>query len=450
MRAKLFISVLVLVAAFAAPRAADACTCIYSGPACQVFWKTDAVFDATVESIESTTRREDLGGTRSFPIGEFVVKMNVRQAWKGVQPGPLEVVTNQQGSACGYKFQAGRRYLVFAHKRAFDGRWGVSTCSLTKEFDGTGDAADFLGSLARPPRGGRIFGTVRVENLTFSPADGPRHLPVAAHVRLVGGGKDRSVVSNEGRFEFTNLAEGHYRLELQLPEGHTTYQPARDVNIPNAYACAEEAYFLSAAGRITGRVVGPNGRPVPKVRIETTGWDLKPHRDSGLSVAEDETDSDGYFEIERLPPGRYILGVNLRDLPNEYNPYARAVYPDGSEPHALELALGQTIDVGTWRLPAPLAPVRVTGIVTWQDGTAAANVVIWAWDETGNPVERFRGVGGATTKTDGQFVFTVREHRIYALTARDREGRQFPISPRQLDTTVPLQPLRIVIQQNPK
>ena len=71
------------------------------------------------------------------------------------------VVLAADAAACGFDFKPGRRYLVFASKRTLDGRWSVSLCSATREFDGSGDDARFLASLARPPAGGRIFGAVR-------------------------------------------------------------------------------------------------------------------------------------------------------------------------------------------------------------------------------------------------------------------------------------------------
>ena len=98
---------------------------------------------------------------------EYQVKLSVRQAWKGVQPGPLEVMTANSGASCGFDFQVGKRYLVGAWKRPLDGRWTVSTCSLTQEYNGSGDAAEFLASLSGPPRGGRVFGSVKVNERGF-------------------------------------------------------------------------------------------------------------------------------------------------------------------------------------------------------------------------------------------------------------------------------------------
>src|SRR5688572_658434 len=112
-----------------ASRDAAACSCMTSGPACQAFWKTDAVFDATVESIETTAGRELDLGDRKVSYPEKRVRMTVQQALKGVtSTGPLEVDTANDGAACGYNFKIGHRYLVFAWKRPADGRLVVSSC----------------------------------------------------------------------------------------------------------------------------------------------------------------------------------------------------------------------------------------------------------------------------------------------------------------------------------
>ena len=211
---------------------AAACSCMQVGPACQAFWKTDAVFDATVDAIEPVTRTDNSMRDRPMAFKEKVVKLSVRESWKGVDPGRLEVVTADQGAACGFDFKPGRRYLVFAWKRPLDGRWSVSLCSATREFDGSGDAARFLASLSKPPAGGRIFGSVKAFERHFDTEHSTTERPVDATVRLIGGGQDRRAISTGGQFEFAGLDVDRYRLELQLPEGYTTYAAGRDYRSP--------------------------------------------------------------------------------------------------------------------------------------------------------------------------------------------------------------------------
>jgi hypothetical protein len=75
---------LCLLAQLAGAPSADACSCTSIGPACQAFWTTDVVFDGTVMTIDLTSRDETFSG-RTFQVSEFVVTLQVRQAWKGVE-----------------------------------------------------------------------------------------------------------------------------------------------------------------------------------------------------------------------------------------------------------------------------------------------------------------------------------------------------------------------------
>ncbi|HJR58050.1 MAG TPA: hypothetical protein VJ813_01575 [Vicinamibacterales bacterium] len=428
---------------FGSSRPALACSCMPAGPACQAFWKTDAVFDATVLSITPLKRTESIGG-REPSFADKLVKLDVHRSWKGAQPGPLEVTTSGTGASCGYDFEEGQRYLIFA-RHGGDGLLAVSLCSATQKYDGAGPAAEFLASFGGPESGGRVFGTVRTGVRNFE-GGSYSESATATPVKLSGGGQEWRVMSSGGRYEFTGLEAGSYRVEVQVPEGYSTYSVSREVQIANRRACAEEDYRLSPAGRISGRLVGPDGRALPSVRVELTSPEARPKPDYGLSTALELTDKDGFFEFRGLPPGRYIAGVNLRDLPNQHNPYARTVYPGTpSDPHVIALSLGQAIDLGTWHMPPPLAVVRVAGIVTG-GGTPVAGVYVSAWDITGDPGERSRGAGGTTSGEDGRFALELRRGRVYTFIARDRQSKQLRISAPRIDTGTNLPELiRIVI-----
>ena len=424
------IGILIVVAISAVPRSAAACSCIDPGPECQAFWKTDAVFDATVVRIAE--RRIEPTEKREFAAADLLVTLRVHRAWKGAQPGDIEVTTSRSGGTCGYDFREGERYLVFAHQ--WGGHLNVSMCSLTQPFDGSGTAAEFLSSLDRPATGGRVFGTVRTWQRVFE-HDRPRpEVNTETTVRLTGAGKDWTTRSAGGQYEFSGLPDGTYTLDIDIPEGHRTYGPTRTIDIPNARACAEENFAFTPAGRIAGRLVGPDGKGLASVRVEVTLPDAKPHPTYGLSIESRSTDASGFFELGDLPPGRYIVGVNLRDLPNKYNPYGRIVYPGTGEPHVIELGLGQAVDLGTWFMPAPLPITRVEGIVMRADGTRVAGVHVGAWDDTGDPVERARGAGNTKSGSGGRFVLELRQGRVYTFMARDKRGRRLRIQAPQLET----------------
>jgi carboxypeptidase family protein len=379
-----------------------------------------------------------------------MVTLDVRQSWKGVDTSAIEVVTNPGGGSCGFDFKIGHRYLVFAERRLTDDRLSVSICNLTREFDGTGDIADFLASLSLRSKGGRVFGKIELSSRSFRP--GPyKPTPFAVPVRLIGNDRDLTTNATGGRFEFSALPPGAYQVEVTIPPGYSTWRTWQQAEIKDARGCAQTDFTVTPAGRITGRLVDKTGRAVSGVQVEITAHDATIHPEYGLASAVSRTDGSGYFDVENLPPGRYIAGVNLRDLPNQWNPYPRIVYPGQNEPaHLIELTLGQVVDLGQFMLPPPLSVVDVSGFVTWQDGTPAAGVYVSAWDVTGNPVERARGAGGSTAGRDGRFVIKLREGREYTFVARAGHGPLMRVSAPRIVAGQDAQPVRVIIQANPR
>jgi hypothetical protein len=411
-----------------------------SGPPCQAFWKAEAVFDATVVAIAPMERAV----SGDLPHDDTLVTVDVHAGYRGATAGPLQITTYSDDAGCGYPFKTGKRYLMFA-RRAADGRLSVSRCSATREFDGTGPAAAFLASLSKAATGGRIFGTVQT---SLGSIGGPsQQTPLATRVELHGPGGVIKASSTRGQFEFTGLPEGGYRLEVAVPDGYAIYSASREVQIADLRGCAEANFTFNPDGQVRGQLIDASGRPLRRLRVELAGAEAKPHPDYGLSTRSTMTEADGAFVIEGVSPGRYIVGVNLNDLPNQNNPYARTVYPGGGqEPHIVELTLGQVVDLGIWTVPPPLRVVPVSGVVVRQDGTPVANVYVGSSDVTGDPVARARGAGGSQTGPDGRFELQLRQGRVYTFIVRDGNGPALRIDAPRIETSSGApQSIRIVI-----
>jgi hypothetical protein len=269
-----------------------------------------------------------------------------------------------------------------------------------------------------------VFGIVKTFDKTFDYQHTSGERRLSAKVRLVGAGREQSTTATNGSYEFRGLAPGRYQVDVEPPTGYASNYTSFTVDIPNARACHEQTFHLAPAGRVTGFVVNADGRPAVNVQIELTPPETPTHPTYGLATLDTRTRNDGTFEIAGVPPGKYILGVNLKDLPSQYNPYARTVYPsDGSGDAIVQIATTGSYDVGTWKLPPPLRVVKVSGVASWADGTPAAGVHVGVWDVTGNPVERARGAGGAQVAADGSFTIELREGRTYTFMARDKTNR---------------------------
>ncbi|MFD8561332.1 hypothetical protein ACFV1N_28955 [Streptosporangium canum] len=103
------LAVLLLVAATLAitPGTACACSCVPFEPKAQME-QSAAVFTGTVTAV-----RQVEGGPLG-PRPPIVYTFHADQVYKGRADAAFQVATNSDGASCGYSFDIGTRYLVFA------------------------------------------------------------------------------------------------------------------------------------------------------------------------------------------------------------------------------------------------------------------------------------------------------------------------------------------------
>lgn len=115
------------------PAIASACSCVTSGPPCQAAWKTSAVFAGTVVGLTRDTMQPDsrgaaqangfLGTHALFEVAEGFIGMEGRGQ-------RIEIRTGMGGGDCGYPFERGERYAVYANETK-DGLLVATICSRT-------------------------------------------------------------------------------------------------------------------------------------------------------------------------------------------------------------------------------------------------------------------------------------------------------------------------------
>ena len=358
---------LCLLAQLAGAPSADACTCISSGPACQAFWTTDVVFDGTVLKIDPISRDETFSD-RTFQVTEFVVTLQVRQSWKGIEGETVQVTTSGSGASCGFDFKMGSRYLVFASRGGSDSRPRVSLCSFTRAYDGTGEPAAFFASLGASKPAGGSLGLIH----SFTPSFSSSRSPMDLEVRLTGNGRTLTTTAKAGRYEFSGLAAGNYGLSVLVPDGYSTWMPTRPVEIPNQRSCFESDFGLTPSGRISGWVVDKSGRGVSKVDVEATAADIELDR-RFLADRVDLSDDERPLRAAR-PAGRTAISRLIQDLQAVCGTYIRTMLSwrqratDGDE-----LALGQRVDPGPG--DRRRCVIKLAGRITWKDGTFGARGV---------------------------------------------------------------------------
>ena len=118
MKKLLFVFVFAL-SSFSAPPA-RACSCAPHGSDADETTKSDAVFEGRVTAITNTANQRTLA------------QFTVTSATKGVRAGAMVAIDG--GGICGFPFERGKRYKVFANKDD-KGVLGAGLCSATREIN---------------------------------------------------------------------------------------------------------------------------------------------------------------------------------------------------------------------------------------------------------------------------------------------------------------------------
>jgi hypothetical protein len=171
---------------------------------------------------------------------------------------------------------------------------------------------------------------------------------------------------------------------------------------------------MSTNGVLEGTVADDQGRPVSRaavgLRLESPADAERPYYQRVI------TDAMGRYAFRGLPPGRYVVGVNIDRGPSQLSPFTMTLATQGVDGTASAVGL----DPGERRslLPivvARLAPVRVTGRAVQPDGRPVASVrlTVRAVAEGG----RDAPFSTATTDADGRFVLSLLRSAAYTIGA---------------------------------
>src|SRR5262245_44630981 len=178
----------------------------------------------------------------------------------------------------------------------------------------------------------------------------------------------KGITDKEGRYQITGLLPGKYIIRAELPEsGYTPVQ--YDIDVANR-GCAEVNFYTLVIGRISGLVYDTDGRPVSNIRV-----DLIAAEDARKTTAERKmvrTDDQGNFMLDRLPPGKYYLGIALLDVQNNKCSYPRTYFPgvaNLSDAVIIELMPGQNLENMNITAPSFIPDLEVEMEVVWPDGT---------------------------------------------------------------------------------
>jgi hypothetical protein len=320
----------------------------------------------------------------------FLVR--VVEVFKGLHLDQREVLVDPRTYS---QYQVGAVYLFYGgqelaasevHRDGHHGPWpvewvekrklkvyAVATCGGSKEMARAGRDLRWIRWALGRNLPTRVYGTTyQIYSSTEAYVETGSNVPLeGATVRLRGRGVERSIESGaDGVFEFSGIAPGEYQLWATREPWKESYRQTIEV-VPGG--CVQQALRLEPAGTISGVVKRADGKPAKDVRVELVRLLRDGKLPKAYSVRAD-TDATGRFLMERVPAGKFVLGVNLTRHATVEEPWPPSYYPGKprlAEAQVLELAPhGKLSGVVLPLRPAlPTRTVRVR--VLWADGTAA-------------------------------------------------------------------------------
>lgn len=393
--------------------------CMYDrSPPCQAYWRAQAVFVGTVKEVAYSAPYQRGEGNNRWSYRRRITRFSVETAYKGVDGRLVEVVTEQimptpvtfpdgkQGmktlshSDCDYDFGAGETYFVYANFSAKNDGTLVVSLNRTRKLREAAADTEFVNELPRATPTARIFGRIVRSDRNLQEGDYER-LPLAG-IKVTARGEGRTfeaLTDAEGNYHLKDLPPGGYRVTPAYPPHLSTEGGSQFAQVI-ARGCAEIDFYTHSDARIKGRVLDPGGRPLPEVKVDLIAADGAEISLKGMTAF---TDQEGHYELKSVPPGRFLLGLNLSSAPDERAPYPRTYYPGvGSAAQATVITVGEGARLPSYdlQLLPRYADRTVEVVVTWPDGRPAGDAMLrledpdYSWNSGATRVKKVDGQEG--------------------------------------------------------
>jgi hypothetical protein len=404
----LLVCPVLLVSVIAPAGEALACVCAPVGSPCAAIEHSDAViFSGTALEVSRP------GGSADLPASERLVRVrfSVNELFRGASDKTMVVSTPDESGMCGYEFQAGESYLVFARLTA----QGVvtSVCSRTTHLSAAQDDLEVLHEAAQGGVRSRLHGRTLLLMARMNGALIPAivgGLPDIKVVARTGSTAQETITDETGAFRFIGLEPGRYMLRVAPNE---RWKPMFDREVTAQLdGCSAEADLLLTPPSLSGTVRRLDGSPARDLRITVVDVGRVSASDSVITF----TDAEGRWTIDGLRDGRYLVGLNVFQAPSARSPFPPLWYPGVAqagkgEEIALRDQRPRQLDL---TLPAPLPRRTIRGLVLNASGQPVQGAMVSLIDVEFPNQE----AGEATSDAQGRFTIEAVEGRQVSVRAR--------------------------------
>jgi hypothetical protein len=297
---------LVLLPWLLVPLCGKACDCLYVGAPCKAFANTPTVFAGRVVKI-STINLETASGD---DYKDRLVFFQVDRSYRGWAANTAEVVTGWGGGDCGYEFQEGLRYLVYAYPDSPTGKLVTGICQRTRPLSQAAEDLEYLSKKDDPSHGAGIEG--RIEEL-----DAKTRIQVIGFLGgiqvLIEGpsGRQTIVSQKDGWFRLWGLSPGSYRVTPALPK---SFLPDEQAVKLERNSCAQLRFLA------TPRPQGSSSGARKKNRWHQAFQGRLAKVEVDRTLYERRKEEDCFIAVRVTNVTNRLIGVDLRKFWNVVYP----------------------------------------------------------------------------------------------------------------------------------
>jgi hypothetical protein len=285
-----------------------------------------------------------------------------------------------------------------------------------------------------------VKGTAVVRGRILTGSGRPARRALVRMLAPTAGGPRTVTADLDGRYEFTDVQAGDYRVSAGKP-GYVAleygqrraFEHGTIVTVRAGETIEKIDITLAGSGAISGRVFDEHGDPLEAVNVRLMQLQFGANRRQllpAVGVGGRVTDDRGAYRVYGVPPGEYLVMASVADesrgqpvtiAPPGHAPTFYPGTPKASEAQAITIGLSQDVSEIDFKL-ARVQTASISGVVTDSQGRPARTSVVLATSQRsgGLAAEPIMNVTG----TDGTFQIRNVPPGEWVVQASGPPGRQ--------------------------